>query len=383
MKKRMIGITALAAVMTAATGMTAFAAGWKQDTHGWYYEYDNGAWAPCGWFTDPETKNIYYLDPDGYMMSGTRMEGYWLDDSGVRHEKTEAEKEAEAKRKERVASRPNPGKEQVAADNAAKAAKTATTAVGTKRLVYQHEIDAFSNRFYTETAKALGTSSLGGRTTRNNLETTLKFVSHDNDVLVSRMPLVATEKSANYVPYAWEFIYNRNVLNDEREINAMNGVFKNLLIAGLGETQGNAVYERVMAEPVGQGGRFELSGNTDTGNSYSLNYAYERMTLQVICSEYDPEAEAAAAKAAEEAAAKAAEEAAQEAANTTSVITAGAGQSSQPETAAADTAEEDAAENAGEGENAEGAGDGAADGSATEAAGEDTGAADNGEGAAA
>ena len=114
MKKRVIGITALAAVMTVATGMSAFAAGWKQDTHGWYYEYDNGAWAPFGWFTDPETKNMYYIDPDGYMMSGTRVDGFWLDDSGVRHEKTEAEIEAENRRKERAASKPNPAKEQVA-----------------------------------------------------------------------------------------------------------------------------------------------------------------------------------------------------------------------------------------------------------------------------
>ena len=370
MKKRVIGITALAAVMTVATGMSAFAADWKQDTHGWYYEYDNGAWAPFGWFTDPETKNMYYIDPDGYMMSGTRVDGFWLDDSGVRHEKTEAEIEAENRRKERAASKPNPAKEQVAADNAANAAKTSKTSVGTKRLVYQHEIDAFSNRFFTETAKALGTSSIGGRTTRNNLETTLKFVSHDTDVIISTLPLVATEKSANYVPHAWEFTYNRNVLGDEREINAMNGVVKNMLIAGLGETEGNTVYERVMAEPVGQGGRFELNGNTDTGNFYSLTYAYERLVLQVTCSEYDPEAEAAAAKAAEEAAAKAAEEAAaQQAAATTSVITAGAGQSSTPETeAAAQDTEDGAAEDTSEGESGEGADN--ADEAPTEAAAE-------------
>ena len=173
-------------------------------------------------------------------------------------------------------------------------------------------------------------------------------------MLISHIPLVATEKSANYVPYAWEFTYNRNVLGDEREINAMNGVFKNMMIAGLGATEGNAVYERVMAEPVGQGGRFELSGNTDTGNSYSLTYAYERMVLQVICSEYDPEAEAAAAKAAEEEAARAAEEAAQQAASTTSVITAGAGQSTTPETeAAAETG--DAAQEGDDAGNAEAA----------------------------
>ena len=53
MRKNLVRVGVLAAAMTMATGITAFAAGWKQDTNGWYYEYDDGSWQGCGWAVVP------------------------------------------------------------------------------------------------------------------------------------------------------------------------------------------------------------------------------------------------------------------------------------------------------------------------------------------
>ena len=122
MRKKALVIAAAAALMTLSTGITAFAAGWvKEDTtYGvkWKYVYDNGDWPSGNWFTDPDTELVYHLDPDGYRMTDTTVEGFWLDSDGVRQEKTEEQIEREAREKAQKAAKPNPGKK-VAADKVA------------------------------------------------------------------------------------------------------------------------------------------------------------------------------------------------------------------------------------------------------------------------
>ena len=87
MRKKVIGIAAATAVMSLATGMTAFAGQWVTDHTGYgdqiKYVNDDGSIPAAGWFTDPETQLVYHLDPDGYRMTDTTVEGYKLDSNGV------------------------------------------------------------------------------------------------------------------------------------------------------------------------------------------------------------------------------------------------------------------------------------------------------------
>ncbi len=355
MKKKMIGITALTAAMALSTGMTAFAAGWVQDSNGWGYQYDNGSWATMGWFTDPETGYEYYLDPDGYMMSDTRVEGFRLGSDGRKVEKTEAEIQAEQEREQHLASRPSPSKQQTAASLAGKAAKNSNAAVTTTRLAYQAEMKTFMDKYFVNTATSLGTSSLNGRVSKDNLQTTYKlYVPTAGDVFTSTLHLNANPKSVNYVPYALEVTFNRNILHEEAEVQALDQCFTNMMIASLGETEGQAVADLIFAEEVGNGASFEASGYTDTGNSYTLSYKNDFFTMQVTCSEIvasDETAEDGAEAEAAESTEAESVEAEQAADNTSRVITAGQPASDEEDTAkteadAEDTASETEAETA-------------------------------------
>ena len=59
MRKKALGIAAVAAAMTLSTGITAFAAGWVTESTPYgdkqKYVYDNGNWPSGNWFTDPDT----------------------------------------------------------------------------------------------------------------------------------------------------------------------------------------------------------------------------------------------------------------------------------------------------------------------------------------
>lgn len=363
MKKKLLGITALTAALTLSTGITAFAAGWVQDSNGWGYQRDNGTWYSGCWFTDPATGLQYYFDPDGYMMTETRVEGFWLDANGVKHEKTEAELEAEAARAQRVASRPSPAKKQAAATEAAKAAKTATSAATTTRLSYQAEMKVFMDNVFIKAIqddRKLENYTAVGDTVENNLETTYSFSSNGTVFFISSLGLNSNPTSASYTPYAIEFTYNRNVLSMAEEAEIFNSNYKDFVIAALGATEGEAVYNRVMSEELGNGASFDQNGTTDTGNSYELTYRNGAITIKVTCSEIDPSAEQNQEAAQEEEAAPA-----EETAVTSSVITVGqaSAQAEEAEEAAeteADTAEADETEDAQEA-NAENSGEAAAE----------------------
>ena len=339
MKKKLVGFSVLAAALTMATGMTSFAAGWKQDTNGWYYEYDNGNWAGCGWFTDPEDNAMYYLDPDGYMMSGTTVEGYKLGDDGRRIEKTEEDLQREAERKKRIASRPSPAKEQAAADLAADTAKKGTASTSTTRLSYQSEMKVFMDKYFIETQKELiaaESQATKASTTEDNLETSYYFNTSGGPVVQATLWKMSNKKNSNYREDSFDFSYNRNLLTEASDIATFDDLFQKMCVSALGETEGKAVSDLYYAEIASGSTQFDRTGNTDTGNYYTVTYRSGKLNIKVVCSEIDPNAaEAQASETTEEAA-----EAVSEETVTSTVIVAGQGAAAE-ETAAEETASEE------------------------------------------
>ena len=73
MRKKILGFTAAAFVLTMSTGITAFAGSWKEDAIGRYYENDDGSRPVyAGWFIDPADGAVYAMDPDGYTMPNSK-----------------------------------------------------------------------------------------------------------------------------------------------------------------------------------------------------------------------------------------------------------------------------------------------------------------------
>lgn len=346
MKKKIIGILSAAAALTAMSSMTAFAAGtWVQDTRGWMYQWEDGSTQGMGWFTDPETNNQYFIDPDGYMMAGTHVEGYWLDDSGVKHEKSEAQIEAEQRRAERLASRPSPGKDAKAATDAGVAAVGTGIASSTLRVVYSNEMVNLYDSIFLEAKKGILKSEYTdyvGSITRDNIQTTYYYDVNDmGRVLEGTIWKSSKVGSLNYTPYAIEIKYNRNVVPSREDSQYFETAFKSLMTAALGQTEGQNVYERVSADAPESDANYTLSGTTDTGNSYELTYRYNTADIKVICSEIEPEEENAEAAAEGTEADETQSEFAESEPATTSVITVGAAQKDQTEESAeADQTEE-------------------------------------------
>jgi len=326
MKKRMIGMSVVAAAMTVVMSIPAFAMGWTQEGDKWrYYTDDNGWYLSGQWFTDPEDGSIYHLDPDGYMMTETHVSGYWLGADGRRVEKTEEDIAKEAARSAREASKASPSKERTAATNAAKAAKSATAAASTTRLAYQAEMKVFMDKIYIATADSLG--ALGqeldfrAATAKDNIEDTYRFVTTDGDnLLTSSMGLVANTSIGGYKAQAFDLSYNRALLNDEVFLTIFDKSFKDLTIAALGDTAGAAAYNYLFEQLNAGNYNFEVSNNTDTGNSYTMSCNAGTVSISVICSEYKETEET-------EETSTEAETAAVEATTTSTsrVITAGAG----------------------------------------------------------
>jgi glucan-binding YG repeat protein len=53
--------------------------GWLQDGRGWWYKNTNGSYPSNGWFQDPASSAWYYMDAEGYMMTG------WVEDGGKKY----------------------------------------------------------------------------------------------------------------------------------------------------------------------------------------------------------------------------------------------------------------------------------------------------------
>lgn len=335
MKKKIVSVLSVAAAITAMSSVPAFAGSWIQDMNGYMYQHDDGTIQGMGWFTDPETNLEYYINPDGYMMAGTHVEGYWLDDSGVKHEKSDAQIEAEQRRAERLASRPSPGKDAKAATDAGAAAVTTGIAASTLRVVYSNEMVNLYDSIFLEAKKGILKSEYKdytGSISKDNLQTTYYYdVANMGRVLEGTIWKSSKVGSANYVPYAIEIKYNRGVVPDREDSQYFETAFKSLMTAALGQTEGQNVYERVSADEPYSEATYTLSGLTDTGNTYELSYRYNTANIKVTCSEIAPVEEGAEnAETVDETQSEFAEA---EQPATTSVITVGAAQNSQADEA--------------------------------------------------
>lgn len=85
--KRFVAL-ALATALTIGGSMTAMAAGWQQNSTGWWYDNGNGTWPANSWqWIDGNGDGVaecYYFDGNGYMLSNTTTpDGYTVDGSGA------------------------------------------------------------------------------------------------------------------------------------------------------------------------------------------------------------------------------------------------------------------------------------------------------------
>ncbi len=323
MRKKVITTSFLAMSLSIAAGVTTYAAGWVQDKNGWLYQYDNGSYAPCGWFTDPDTGAEYYIDPDGYMMTDTRVEGFRLGPDGRKREKTEKELAEEAKKKAEEEAKPRPSKIQESIDAAVADAKTSEMAVSTFRTHYQAEMRALMDKFYLEMANKLYAdveerqkealekakeaaiaASMANEDGEETGDLTVDFSdlyptntlsANDNygtkysiyrkednkDIISTSYSKVIMKRSENYVPYALEITYDRSIANSEEELVIFDEGFRKLVVAALGENAGGALYDKVMTGTVEN----DNSGVTDTENTYVLTNENGNVKIQVTCSE--------------------------------------------------------------------------------------------------
>lgn len=107
MKKRVLRTAVLTAALSAAFGMTAFAAGhWEKDATGYWWQEEDGSypvscWKWLDWNHDGQAES-YYFDATGYMAANTTVDGYtvnadgaWVVDGVVQTQKAEAQAPAE------------------------------------------------------------------------------------------------------------------------------------------------------------------------------------------------------------------------------------------------------------------------------------------------
>lgn len=306
MRKKALGIAAVTAAMTLSTGMTAFAAGWVTETTPYgdqqKYVYDNGNWPSGNWFTDPETQLVYFLDPDGYRMKETTVDGYWLDADGVRQEKTEEQIEREARESAKKAAKPNPGKK-VASDKVAGIeAKEKKAAVSTNRSAFISELKSIINNI----TKALSNDrtdkdSVQILTTENNLEVS-RYFRTTSGVDFYHFSMWASKKDKAQTV---DFMYMYDAAPEaDREL--YNTAYEQTVVSVLGETEGKKLTDYVQSQREQGVTRLDSTGTTDTGNSYNMKYRNNRIDISVTCSEMaaadESEAEAETTETAEAAA---------------------------------------------------------------------------------
>ena len=87
MKKKLIG-GLLTAAVALSMNVTVFAAGWVQNSTGWWYDYGNGTWPASSWqWIDGNgdgTAECYYFDQYGYCLMNTiTPDGYQVDGNGA------------------------------------------------------------------------------------------------------------------------------------------------------------------------------------------------------------------------------------------------------------------------------------------------------------
>lgn len=288
MKKKWLGVAAVAAVMTLSTGMTAFAAGWVKEStpYGdkWKYVYDDGSWKSGNWFTDPDTQLVYHLDPDGYAMTDTQVDGYWLDSNGVRQEKSEAQLEREAKETVKKEGKKNPGKKVASDKAAAKAAVENNAALGTTRTGYIAELKIIINKITKNLADTRTDESVQILSEENNVDAQRSF-RDSNSVTFYQFTMWSSAKARDN---SIDFMYMYDAAPEaDREL--YNTAYNQTMVAALGEAEGKAVTDYVQSQREQGITQLTREGKTDAGNSYTVKYNNNRIDVSVTCSEIVPE----------------------------------------------------------------------------------------------
>lgn len=304
MRKKLLGITVLAAALTLATGITAFAGTWKEDVYGRYYENDDGTRPVyAGWFTDPADGVIYGMNPDGYVMINSDMGTYRTDDQGRRIEPTEEELQRAAERQAVLATRPSPAKKQAAADVAAKAAKSATAASSTTRSSYQAEMKVFMEKFFNEAKSKRTDTSIKPDSNEDNTVNTYAFKNPDGYRFITATIWKSSKTTAvNYKEHAFEMSYHFDAAASDTDRAIYDNAYNQMVIAALGDTEGPAALDYIQTERNNGSASFDRTGTTDTGNTYRVTYRNGLATFYITCSEVVAGSEAAADTEAAEAA---------------------------------------------------------------------------------
>ena len=87
-RSKKIVALAMAALMTAGSGMTVSAGQWQSDTNGWWWQNDDGSYPVGSWQwldgNNDGTAECYYFDGNGYMLANTTTpDGYSVDGNGA------------------------------------------------------------------------------------------------------------------------------------------------------------------------------------------------------------------------------------------------------------------------------------------------------------
>lgn len=376
MRKKVLTASFLAISISASMGLTSYA-GWIHDGHGWQYQYADGSTAKQGWLTDPDTGLIYHMAPGGYMMSDTEVEGYKLASDGHRLDKTDEQIARETREKEKKESRPSPNKAKVALDATVAEAKTREYANSTMRTHYQAEMQVFMDKIFSDMANELYkdikdrraavieaaqeaavaasmASEDGGDVGElavdfSNLYPTDTYKGNDNegvkysiyrtedkqDIVAASYSKIVKTESPRYVPYTFDLGYNRSIISSDEDLVIFDEGYLRLLVAALGQEQGSAIYDQVIAGTIVDG----TLGNTDSGNSFVIMKKNEVVTIRVTCSEKKPEEAVETSENEENQEENQTEATATEMEATSSVITSGQGQKKE-ETEAVETEEQ-------------------------------------------
>ena len=251
---------------------------------------------------------IYHMAPGGYMMSDTEVEGYKLASDGHRLDKTDEQIARETREKEKKESRPSPNKAKVALDATVAEAKTREYANSTMRTHYQAEMQVFMDKIFSDMANELYkdikdrraavieaaqeaavaasmASEDGGDVGElavdfSNLYPTDTYKGNDNegvkysiyrtedkqDIIAASYSKIVKTESPRYVPYTFDLGYNRSIISSDEDLVIFDEGYLRLLVAALGQEQGSAIYDQVIAGTIVDG----TLGNTDSGNSFVI-----------------------------------------------------------------------------------------------------------------
>lgn len=95
MRKQIIPFFLAASIATVSMSVPAYAAGWKRDSTGWWWQNDDGSWPANSWqWLDGNRDGVsecYYFNSDGYMLAAAKTpdnyevnaDGAWVDGGTV------------------------------------------------------------------------------------------------------------------------------------------------------------------------------------------------------------------------------------------------------------------------------------------------------------